>query len=156
MPQIIAGQGSDLSKTVAQLVKELLENNWPTSAYDPLKSDIGFGMGTWDSYGDIDIHVNADKSISSPLTIGWSRSQIYDPVTINLFIKTNQENAPPTNMITAKTKIEEIIKDNAAALGQGITALRFDGWDPTFQDTNLKDVWKAVGHATAIYFRVKV
>src|SRR6266496_4131949 len=99
-PQIIAGQGSDLTKTIAQLVKELLENNWPTSAFDPLKVDIKFGLDTWDNYGDIQLHVNADKSTSIPSTLGWNRSQV--------------------------------------------------------MDTNLKDVWHAIGHASAIYFKVKV
>jgi hypothetical protein len=154
-PQIIAGQGSDLTKTVAQLIKELLENNWPTSAFDPLKSDIGFGLDTWDDYGDIDIHVNADRSISEPMTIGWGRSKIMDPVSIHLFVRKNQEEIP-SNMGNAQRKIEEIVKDNAAALGQGVTALRWDGWDPIVMDKSLKDIWHGVGHATAIYFKVKV
>jgi hypothetical protein len=155
MPQIIAGQGSDLTKAVPQLVKELLENNWPTSAYDPLKSEIDFGLDTWNNYGDIDIHVKADKSFSVPQTIGWGRSMINDPVLIHLFVKKNQEEIP-TSMGNAQRKIEEIIKDNAAALGQGVTAIRFDGWEPIVIDNNLKDVWHAIGRATAIYFRVKV
>jgi hypothetical protein len=154
-PQIIAGTASDLTKAIPQLVKELLENNWPTSAYDPLKSEIDFGLDTWNNYGDIDIHVKADKSFSTPQTIGWSRSMINDPVLIHLFVKKNQEEIP-TSMGNAQRKIEEIIKDNAASLGQGVTAIRFDGWEPIIIDNNLKDVWHAIGRATAIYFRVKV
>jgi hypothetical protein len=155
MPQIIAGTGTDLTKTVAQLVKELLENNWPTSAFDPLKTDIGFGLDTWDDYGDIDIHVKADKMASIPMTLGWTRSMINDSVAVNLYVRKNADEIP-LNMGNAQRKIEEIVKDNAAALGQGVTAIRWDGWDPVFIDNNLKDVWHAIGHATAIYFKVKV
>ena len=155
MPQIIAGTGTDLTKTVSQLVKELLENNWPTSAFDPLKVDIKFGLDTWDNYGDIQLHVNADKSTSIPSTLGWNRSQVMDTVAIHLYVRKNQEEIP-LNMGNAQRKIEEIIKDNAASLGQGVTAIRWDGWDPIFIDKNLKDVWHGIGRTTAVYFKVKV
>lgn len=155
MTQIIAGTVSDLTKTVAQLVKELLENNWPTSAFDPLKSEIGFGLDTWDDYGDIDIHVTADKSVSQPITIGWGMSKVMDSVLVRLFVRKNQEEIP-TNMGNAQRKIEAIIKDNAAdGLGQGINALRWDGWEKVAIENNLKDVWQVAGHATAVYFKVK-
>jgi hypothetical protein len=154
MPQVIAGQGTDLTKTVAQLVKELLENNWPTSAYNPLKSEIGFGLGTWDNYGDIDIHVQAERGISRPFTIGWQYSQVLDPVLIHLFVRSNTEELP-VNMGNAQRKIEEIIKDNATALGQGVQMLRWDGWERIFEDKNLQDIWHAIGKASAIYWRVK-
>lgn len=154
-PQIIAGTGADLTKTVAQLVKELLESAWPVSAFDPLKADIKFGLDTWDNYGDIQIHVTAEKSFSQPMTLGWTRSQVMDPVLINLYVRKNQEEIP-LNIGNAQRKIEEIIKDNAASLGQGVTAIRWDGWDRVVIDNNLKDVWLAIGHATGIYFKVKV
>ena len=155
MPQVIAGTASDLTKTVSQLVKELLENNWPTSAFDPLKADIGFGLDTWDDYGDLDIHVGADRGISVPHTIGWARTKVTDPVVINLFVRKVQEEIP-ANMGNAQRKIEEIIKDNAATLGQGVQILRWDGWNNVFLDNNLKDVWHAIGRASAIYFKVRV
>ena len=154
-PQIIAGQGSDLTKAIPQLVKELLENNWPTSAYDPLKSEIDFGLDTGNNYGDIDIHVNGDKGFSTPMTLGWTRRTFNDPVLVHLYVRKNQEEIP-TSMGNAQRKIEEIINDNAAALGQGVTAIRFDGWEPILIDNNLKDVWHAIGRATAIYYKVKV
>lgn len=155
-PQIIAGTASDLTKTVAQLVKELLENNWPTSAFDPLKSEIGFGLDTWDDYGDIDIHVVAGPSTSQPDTIGWFRSKVVDSVVIHLYVRKNQEEIP-INMGNAQRKIEEIVKDNAGSgLGQGIAMLRWDGWNPIVIDNNLKDVWHGIGKASAIYFKVKV
>lgn len=155
-PQIIAGTASDLTKTVAQLVKELLESNWPTSAFDPLASEIGFGLDTWDDYGDIDIHVTSGQSVSQPNVIGWSRSRVMDSVNIALFVRKNQQEIP-LNMGNAQRKIEEIIKDNAAGgLGQGVTILRWDGWDRVAIDTNLVDVWRVNGKATAIYFRVHI
>jgi len=155
MPQVIAGTASDLTKTVSQLVKELLENNWPTSAYDPLKSAIGFGLGTWDDYGDIDIHVQSERGQSKPFFIGWKYSMIVDPVLIHLYVKSNTEEIP-SNMGNAQRKIEEIIKDNASSLGQGIQILRFDGWDRIFEDNNLQSVWHATGRASAIYWKVKI
>jgi hypothetical protein len=155
MTQIVAGTGSALTKTVSQLVKELLETNWPTSAYDPLNTDIGFGLDTWDDYGDIDIHVTADKVVSAPDTIGWGRSKVTEAVFVNLFVRKNTDQIP-TNMGNAQRKIEEIIKDNAASLGQGVTMTRWDGWDPVKMDNSLNDVWKVVGHASAIYFLVHV
>jgi hypothetical protein len=155
MPQIIAGTASDLTKTVAQLVKELLENNWPTSAYNPLKSEIGFGLGTWDEYGDIDIHIQSERGVSRPFTIAWKYSMIIDPVLIHLYMKSNTEEIPP-NMGNAQRKIEEIIKDNMSSLGQGISILRFDGWDRVFEDNNIQSVWHAIGKASAIYWKVKI
>lgn len=155
MPQVIAGTSNDLSKTVSQLVMELLRDNWPTSAFDPLNTDIGFGLDTWDDYGDIDIHINAERGISVPATIGWRYSRVEDPVLINLYVRKVQEEIP-ANMGNAQRKIEEIVKDNASALGQGIQAIRWDGWERIFLDNNLKDVWHAIGRATAIYFKVKV
>ena len=155
MPQIIAGTASDLTKTVSQLVKELLENNWPTSAFDPLKTDIGFGTDTWDDYGDIDIHVNPDAASSKPATIGWGYSQVVDPVFIHLFVRANQQEIP-VNAGNAQRKIEEIVKDNAGALGQGVQILRWDGWDRPFFKNNLNDTWQATGKASAIYWKAKV
>lgn len=154
MPQVIAGTASDLTKTVSQLVKELLENNWPTSAFDPLKADIGFGVDWWDDYGDIDIHVNQDRGSSRPATIGWSYSMVVDPVLINLFVRANKDEIP-SNMGNAQRKIEEIVKDNAASLGQGVQMLRWDGWERPFFDNNLRDVWHVIGRATAVYWKVK-
>ena len=156
MPQVIAGTASDLTKTVSQLVKELLENNWPTSAFDPLKTDIGFGLDTWDDYGDIDIHVTeANRVLSTPYSIGWGYSKVIDPVRIDLYVRKAQEEIP-ANMGNAQRKIEEIVKDNAATLGQGVQILRWDGWERLFSDNNLKDVWHAIGRASAIYWKVKV
>ncbi len=154
-PQIIAGTGSDLANTVAELVKNLLSNNWPISSFDPLKSEIDFGLHTWNDYGDIDIHVNADKGISTPDTLGWNRSKVVDPVLIHLYVRKNQQEIP-LNMGNAQRKIEEIIKDNAAALGQGISILRWDGWESITIDKSLRDIWHAIGHASAVYFKVKV
>lgn len=155
MPQIIAGQASDLTKTVSQLVKELLENNWPTSAYDPLKAEIGFGTDTWDDYGDIDIHVNPGLVFSRPTTIAWRYSRVEDRVLINLFVRANQQEIP-VNAGNAQRKIEEIVKDNAGSLGQGVQMLRWDGWERPFFDTNIKDTWHAIGRASAMYWKVKV
>lgn len=155
MPQQIAGQGADLTKTVSQLVKELLEAQWPTSAFDPLKTDIKFGLDIWDDYGDIQMHINQDRGLSSPDTIGWGRSRVIDPVLINLFMRANQEQIP-SNFGNTQRKIEEIIKDNAANLGQGVQMLRFDGWERPFFDNNLKDIFHAILRVTAIYWKVKV
>jgi len=154
MPQVIAGTASDLTNTIAELVKNLLETNWPTSAYDPLKSEVDFGLDTWNDYGDIDIMVNADKCTSQPATIGWTYSAITESVTINLFVRKNTQ-AIPSSLGSAQRKIESIIKDNAASLGQGVTAIRFDGWDPVNAGNTILDVWKITGRASAIFFRVK-
>lgn len=155
MPQVISGTGTDLTKTVAKLVKELLENNWPTSAYDPVKADIGFGNGIWDDYGDIDIHVNTETSESRPVVMGGTVSEIFDPVTIHIYVKKNTDEVPDT-LGSAQRKAEEIIKDNMSGLGQGIPIINFNGWDRVFEDDNLKDVWQVTGRATAIYWRIKV
>jgi hypothetical protein len=155
MPQVVTGTGVALTKTVSQLVMELLQNNWPTSAYDPLNTDIGFGLDTWDNYGDIDIHVTADKVVSVPDTIGWTRSRVVDSVFIALYVRKNTDTIP-TNMGNAQRKIEEIVKDNAASLGQGVSALLWNGWDPLNVNNNLVDVWRVVGRASAIYYLVKI
>ena len=155
MPQVIAGTASDLTKTVSVLVKELLETNWPTSAFDPLKADIGFGIDTWDDYGDIDIHVNPDRSLSAPFTIGWGYSRVVDRVSIHLYVRKVQEEVP-ANMGNAERRIEQIIKDNATTLGQGVQVLVWNGWDREFLDNNLGDIWHAIARASTVYWKVKV
>src|SRR5580765_5591044 len=128
MPQIVAGTASALTKTIAKMVKELLETNWPTSAYDPVAADIGFGLDTWDNYGDIDIHVTPDRTNSVPSTIGWTYSKVTENVFVTLYVRKNTDTIPDS-FGSAQRMIEQIIKDNAASLGQGVTMLRFDGWD---------------------------
>ena len=158
MPQVIAGTSVDFDKTRPKMVKELLENNWPTSAFDPLKADIGFGLDTWDNYGDIDIHVNADNAFSEPYTTDGRMSRNTDGVIIHLYVRRNVEELPD-NMGNAQQKIEEIIKDNIGSLGTGVLAdkllLIWRGWDPIFIDPNLMDVWQAVGRAQVIYYKNK-
>lgn len=155
MTQIIAGQATDLTKTIAELVRDLLYNNWPTATYDPVRADVDFGMETWNDYGDIDIHVTAEPATSRPLTIGWLMSQVIDPVLISLYVRKNQQTIPTSSLGGAQRKIEEIIKDNAASLGQGVQMLRFDGWGRLNEGNTIKDVWRINGRASAIYFRVK-
>jgi hypothetical protein len=154
-PQIISGTNSDLTSTVSELIRDLLRDNWPTSGFDPVNTDIDFGISTWNNYGDIDIHVNADKSVSTPMTLGWTRSAVLDTVAIHLYVRANQTEIP-ANAGNTQRKIEEIIKDNAANLGQGIISLRWEGWGPIVIDNNLKEVWHAIGKATAMYVKVKV
>lgn len=153
MTQIVTGTASDLTVTVASLVKTLLETNWPASGYDPIASDIGFGLERWDDYGDIDIHVVPDRTISKPWTLGWKYSQVTESVYINLYVRRNLETIPPS-VGGAQRMIESIIKDNAANLGQGIPALRFDGWNPLNAGNAIQDVWLLTGKASAIFFRV--
>lgn len=154
MPQIVAGTASALTKTISKMVKELLETNWPTSAYDPLASDIGFGLDTWDNYGDIDIHVTPDRTSSVPATIGWTYSKVTENVFITLYVRKNSDTVPDS-FGAGQRMIEQIIKDHAASLGQGVTMLRFDGWDRLLVKDNLEDVWQCIGHAAAIYWLVK-
>jgi hypothetical protein len=134
---------------------ELLQSQWPVSAYDPLASDIGFGLGTWDNYGDIDIHVTADRTVSTTDVIGGNRSMVTENVLVTLFVRKNAD-AIPDNMGAAQRMIEQIIKENMLTLGQGITSLTFGGWDRIVIRDNLQDVWQVAGHATAIYWLVKV
>src|SRR5215510_11622762 len=141
MPQVVSGTASPLTSSVTKLVRDLLENNWPTSAYDPLRSDIGFGLSTWDDYGDIDIHVTQDRVVSVPDTIGWGRSKVTEPALITLFLRKNQQEIPAT-FGNAQRMIEQIVKDNAASLGQGIAMLRWDGWDRIVIADSLKEVWQ--------------
>ena len=154
MPQVIAGQATDLTKTVAKLTKELLQNNWPTTGYSPPKSDIRFGLGTFDGYRDIHIHVNPAEGTSEPYTVGWEYSKITDPVSINVYVRKVADEIPDS-MGNVTRKVEEIIKDNVANLGQGITMIRFDRWGDVLEDDNLQDVWRCSGLASAIYWRVK-
>jgi len=152
--QIVAGTNSGLTATVSSLVRDLLANNWPTSGFDPLASDIGFGLDVWDNYGDIDIHITADRTVSVPSTIGWTYSKVSETVQITLFVRKNADTIP-SNMGAAQRMIEQIVKDNATALGQGVTMLRWDGWDRIFIAPSTQDVWQVVGRATAVYWLVK-
>jgi len=155
MPTVIAGQVSDLTKTVAVLVKELLYNNWPTTAFTPLRSNVRFGNGTFDKYRDLHIHVNRIEGDSEPYTADGTYTKIIDPVSIHIFVRKNSDEVPDTLGIMQR-KVEEIIRSNMSTLGQGITLIIFDRWSDDFEEDNLKDVWHGTGTARAVYWRVKV
>lgn len=154
MPLVISGQSTDLTKTVAVLVKELLYNNWPQAAFTPLRSDIRFGNGTFDKYRDLHIHVNRAEGESEPYTPDGTYTKVIDPVTIHIFVRKNSDEVPTTLGIMQR-KVEEIIRTNVNGLGQGITILIFNRWADDFEEDNLKDVWHGTGYARAIYWRVK-
>ena len=155
MPIVISGQLTDLTKTVAVLVKELLFNNWPTSAFSPLRDDVRFGNGTYDKYRDLHIHVNRAEGESEPYTPDATYTKIIDPVAIHIFVRKNSDEVPDSLGIMQR-KIEEIIRTNIDGLGQGITMLLFDRWADDYEEDNLQDVWHGTGSARAIYWRVKV
>lgn len=154
MPVVIAGQLTDLTKTVAVLTKELLYNNWPTAAFTPLRADVRFGTGTFDKYKDLHIHVNRAEGESESYTIDGSYTKVIDPVSIHVFVRKNTDEVPDTLGIMQR-KIEEIIRTNVGNLGQGIPMVLFGQWSDDFEEDNLKDVWHGTGSARAIYWRVK-
>jgi hypothetical protein len=155
MTTVIAGQATDLTKTVAVLVKELLYNNWPTTGFTPLREHVRFGNGTFDEYKDLHIHVNRAAGESEPYTTGGDYTKVTDPVAIHVFVRKNIDEVPDTLGIMQR-KIEEIIRTERLNLGQGITAILFNRWEDDIQEDNLVDVWSCVGFATAIYWRVTV
>ena len=116
MPQVIAGQATDLTESVAKLTKDLIQNNWPTSNYSPLKPDIRFGLGTWDGYRDIHIHINPAEGESELYSLGGNYSKVRDPVSINVYVRKNSDEIPDT-VGNVTRKVAEIIKDNVANLG---------------------------------------
>jgi hypothetical protein len=155
MTVVVAGTGSDLTASVTSIIRDLLANNWPGSAYDPVASDVGFGLTTWDNYGDIDIHITTDTTSNMPDAIGSTIYRVRDRVIITLFVRKNADTIPDS-MGNAQRMVNKIITENALTLGQGINSVTFDGWDRIIIRDNLQDVWQVAGHATAIYWLVKV
>lgn len=153
MPWVVSGTVLPPAKSSAKLVKELLESQWPTTSYDPVKSRIKFGLSTWDKSGDIQIHVNTEPAQTRPFVIGGSAQEVTDPVSIRIFLRKNTRTVPDT-LESMQYKVEEICLDNQSTLATGYT-FRFDGWGAVFEADNLKDVWQLEGRATAIYCLLK-
>ena len=113
MSQVIAGQATDLPKSMSYILKELIENNYPTSGYTPIKSKIFFsteGFNVNKSYG-ISVQKNGSP-VKTPKSLGQNRLEQYiQSMIIHVWVKRNQPEEP-TELFNICQKIETIVNTN--------------------------------------------
>lgn len=158
----VAGQGSDLTTDVEDLVIALLKANWTEtdpaantgSARDPAK--VYFGNDWWDDFGDYQVHVSETTQYTSPINNGWTLFQYDVNVSLDVFVRRLAEDQSDPQVGKIQREIERIIGLNPGVLGQGVSFARLTEWRQIPDPTNVISVWHMVGNVNVRLYKVKV
>lgn len=150
---IVAGQATDLTSDVEDLVLALLNSvtNWVET--DPAFAAVVFGTDWWDDYGDYQVHCKHNSTRSSVAANGWRRFSYHSFVDIHIFCRRTTEDKP-TQLGKMQRQIEKIIGQNVGNVGQGIQGLKLNDWTPAHDPDNLATTWHVVGTVELIYHKV--
>jgi hypothetical protein len=150
----IAGQPSDLTKTVETLVKEMLESQWTEA--DPPAAGIsfgtGWGAGVTKNYAVHCLHVS---TTSRPVVNGWSKYLYETLVDVHIFaLRTGL--AEPDQLRKMRQHTDKIVAQNRASLGQGISSIRLVRWTAAHDPKDITDApyWHLVGRHKIAYYKV--
>lgn len=126
-PTVLAGQAFDLQESPENIVLYLIRDKWPLAVdgYIPAKSEITFSLFGWSGRKSYQISVEPSSApLVTNLHIGRESYLKYnDPILVHVWILKNRDEVPPQmHHITQKT--EQIILENIANVGYGITAIR--------------------------------
>ena len=125
MSQKIAGTASDLPKSVNYIVLELIQNNYPSTGYTPVKDKIFFsteGFNVGKSYG-ISVQKNGSP-VKTPKSLGINRLEQYrQQCLIHVWVKKNVPKEP-TELFNICQKVETIINTNTKNAGYGINSIK--------------------------------
>lgn len=150
----IAGQPSDLTKTIETLVKELIESRW--SETDPAASDIKFGTG-WGAgiVKNYAIHCLHVSTTSEPVVNGWSAYQYNTVVDVHVFARRTTR-SEPDQLRKMQQHIDKIIAQNKLALGQGVSLIKLVQWTAAHDPADLTKTpyWHLVGQHEVTYYKV--
>ncbi|AIC16950.1 hypothetical protein [Nitrososphaera viennensis] len=150
----VAGQSSDLTKTVEMLVKEKLESQWTET--DPPAASIDFGTG-WGAgmTKNYAVHCLHASTTSAPVVNGWSKYMYETLVDVHVFaLRTTL--FEPDQLRKMRQHIDKIIAQNKASLGQGISSMRLVRWTAAHDPKDITDTpyWHLVGHHKITYYKV--
>lgn len=150
----IAGQASDLTKTIETLVKELLESQWTET--DPVAADVKFGTG-WGAglVKNYAIHCLHVSTTSEPVINGWSTYQYSTIVDIHVFAR-RIERSEPDQLRKMRQHIDKIIAQSKTSLGQGVSLIKLIQWTAAHDPTDLTKIpyWHLIGQHEVIYYKV--
>lgn len=150
----IAGQPSDLTKTVETLVKEMLESQWQEA--DPPAASIGFGTG-WGAgiTKNYAVHCLHVSTVSRPAANGWSKYLYETLVDVHVFaLRTTL--SEPDQLRKMQQHVDKIVAQNKASLGQGISSIQLARWVPAHDPQDITDApyWHLVGQHRVTYYKV--
>lgn len=150
----IAGQVSDLTKTIEALVKDLLESQW--SELDPPAAEIVFGTG-WGAglVKNFAIHCLHVSTTSEPAANGWSTYRYTTLVDVHVFARRTTR-SEPDQLRKMQQHVDRIIAQNKAALGQGVSLIRLVQWTAAHDPVNLTKIpyWHLAGQHEVTYYKV--
>jgi hypothetical protein len=150
----IAGQPSDLTKTIEMLVKELLESQW--SETYPTAADIMFGTG-WGAglVKNFAIHCLHVSTTSELAVNGWSTYQYRTSVDVHVFARRTTR-SESDELIKMRQHIDRIVAQNKTSLGRGVSLVRLVQWTTAHDPADLSKIsyWHLVGQHEAMYYKM--
>lgn len=150
----VAGQSSDLTKTIETLVKEKIESQWVEA--DPVAADIefgtGWGAGIMKSYAIHCLHV---LTTSKPAVTGWSKYMYKTLVDVHVFASRTTL-AEPDQLRRMRQQVDKIVAQNKTSLGQGVSLIKLEQWTTAHDPADLTDTsfWHLVGQLRVLYYKV--
>lgn len=150
----IAGQSSDLTKTIETLVKEKIESQWAET--DPATADIefgtGWGAGIMKNYAVHCLHV---LTTSRPAVTGWSKYMYETLVDVHVFAS-RVTLAEPDQLRRMRQHIDKIVAQNKISLGQGVSTIKLEHWTTAHDSADIVDrpFWHLVGQHRILYYKV--
>jgi hypothetical protein len=149
----IAGQTSDLTKTIETLMKELLESQWTET--DPAAIDIKFGTG-WGAgiVKNYAIHCLHVSTTSAPAANGWSTYLYNTTVDIHVFARRTTR-AEPDQLRKMQQHVDKIIAQNKLSLGQGVSLVKLVQWTVAHDPVDLTKTpyWHIAGQHEIKYYK---
>ena len=158
----VAGQATDLTSDVEDLIIALLKANWTEtdpaantgSDRDPGK--VYFGNDWWDDFGDYQVHVSETYQSSGTVNNGWTLFQYDVNVALDVFVRRLAEDQSDPQVGKIQREIERIIGLNPGSLGQGVLWGKITEWRQIPDPSNIISVWHMVGNVQCRYYKVKV
>ncbi|MEW5841109.1 MAG: hypothetical protein AB1753_08900 [Thermoproteota archaeon] len=150
---VVAGTGSNLTKTVEELLKEKIAAQWAEA--DPAAAGIEFGTG-WALAGILKpyaIHCTHVSTASAPAVNGWAKYLFRALVDVHVFIlRTGM--SEPAQLRKMQQEVDRIVAQNRTALGQGISTARLVSWRKSHDPANLGDqgYWRAIGQHEMLWY----
>jgi hypothetical protein len=150
----VAGQPSDLTKTVETLVKEKLESQWAET--DPAAIDVefgtGWGAGIMKNYAIHCLHV---LTTSRPAVTGWSKYMYETLVDVHVFVQRTTL-TEPDHLRKMKQHVDKIIAQSKTSLGQGVSVVKLEQWTTAHDPADVIDesFWHLVGQLRVVYYKV--
>ncbi|MGD1837500.1 MAG: hypothetical protein ACPKPY_05520 [Nitrososphaeraceae archaeon] len=123
MTQVISGTSSDLTTPNEEVVLNMLETNWPTTAFSPTASEIRFSTMGWTDTKTYQITTEHNDTKIENLSINGKYQKHEAKVNVHLWIRSSVDQRPQSayDMIN---KTEQIINENMTNVSHGITSIK--------------------------------